>query len=1061
MTMDPRQPFRAEELMQHLPALRGLARALVRGDDVEDLLAATMLRAVERPPRHRANPRAWLARTLRNLAADHGRRASTKREKEPRLRARERETELPPTPDDILARSEALRCLHSTLDQLDDPDRHVLLLRYFEGLNATEIGARLQLQAPAVRARLSRSLGRLRAKLRERYGRDAFAPCFLLLEPLSKVAVPAAATGGAVSLVPLLFMKKSLVLLLPILVLTTGYFLLRDHSEGDSSTEPTLAQHGTGAAEPPLEDAGAISVAIDSDLRRQESGVSASAQKVFLVDDRGRSLAKHRVQVYFEGSGYARVSGGDGGFDWPEALEQGGLVLVWSQGRVPHWQWWKPSESGAQLLVPDGRCIRVKAEYTAPAGELTPTFTLDFSPWTPQPGNDGFRYRQHAKDARGEGLVDPASLYTSVAYMNVDAQGYCEFRGLPEKGPIALALRSPFFDWQGATQDGDFQKVMVGEDEFDVTAELELRPLWTARLIVPEAHRERVAHNLHLDLAQVTRLDLEVHTRLAEEWIELWIPQTPDLPVLGLADAWQAELWAYASGTRVSWNLELPRNGGNLGDFEFPPERSIPVLVETESGDPITGARVESGWTDAAALVTDIHGRVQLSTFAAQSAADAESVILSSVSAEGFQTQDYAVHPLANGELRIILQHRSGLRVLCRLAHDGKAVEGEARVSLSCEGTRDSELHGLFGRVLSEEEEQAWIPGNLVRGQRRANGELFTVVGESAARDNYGRPVWFEVMQLAPSTPVTLTVQFAGHEVYSEVFDPWPTGKLVERVLDLEVPQTSTVHGFVRDNLGNRVPEARVWISSSTNSLSCMTDAFGEFRLTGVIEPEFKLHVAPDGLRWLRLEDFPASTKDTTLPLELVVGRAHSLLVKLSLSDGSPLNAPSLVATRVDAPGAYAFAERLSLPGQFRLGVAKGATLRMQAKWQGVTYYWVVEANVDEVSVHAPAVFPVHVDWSAVELPKGTWLHLHARDPEQEGKFSIQVELAPRPGDPGVERAGSSSALVFLPTGNFKFTLFSQDLDTGVSRQVSSAFSEQNVHVGPGQPTELRFRPRE
>lgn len=187
------EPFRAEELLEHLPSLRGLARALVHGDDVEDLVADTMLRAYERPPRHGRNIRAWLTATLRNLAIDRGRRAKSQATRESRIREAAKRSSDGAKPDEVLARSEALHLLHGVLRELDDADHQLLLLRYFEGLNATEIGARLALPPATVRTRLTRALGRLRAKLREQYGSEAFAPCLVLLQPLSTPGLTAGA----------------------------------------------------------------------------------------------------------------------------------------------------------------------------------------------------------------------------------------------------------------------------------------------------------------------------------------------------------------------------------------------------------------------------------------------------------------------------------------------------------------------------------------------------------------------------------------------------------------------------------------------------------------------------------------------------------------------------------------------------------------------------------------------------------------------------------------------------------------------------------------------------
>jgi RNA polymerase sigma factor (sigma-70 family) len=232
------EPFRAEELLEHLPSLRGLARALVHGDEVEDLVADTMLRAYERPPRHGRNIRAWLTATLRNLAIDRSRRSRAQSTREDRVRIAAQGKSDGAKPDEILARSEALHLLHSMLRELDDADHQLLLLRYFEGLNATQIGARLDLPPATVRTRLTRALGRLRALMRERYGNDAFAPCLLILNPLSIHGLTTA--SGLVSIITMAKSSNVFLAAAAVLLALPLYSVLV-HDDDPQGTEDPLA----------------------------------------------------------------------------------------------------------------------------------------------------------------------------------------------------------------------------------------------------------------------------------------------------------------------------------------------------------------------------------------------------------------------------------------------------------------------------------------------------------------------------------------------------------------------------------------------------------------------------------------------------------------------------------------------------------------------------------------------------------------------------------------------------------------------------------------------------
>lgn len=107
------------------------------------------------------NPRAWLYRSLRNLALNH-------------LRDHRRETELEtdstPAEDDLapeaLARLEALGQVRLLLSELPPEDRDLLRLKYHEDLKYHEIGRRTGLNPGTVGYRLHHLLKSLADSLR-------------------------------------------------------------------------------------------------------------------------------------------------------------------------------------------------------------------------------------------------------------------------------------------------------------------------------------------------------------------------------------------------------------------------------------------------------------------------------------------------------------------------------------------------------------------------------------------------------------------------------------------------------------------------------------------------------------------------------------------------------------------------------------------------------------------------------------------------------------------------------------------------------------------------------
>ena len=66
-----------------------------------------------------------------------------------------------PGPDTVLVNAETFRLIRQSLDQLDDPCREIIELRYYGDLSYTEIATELRLNAKTVSSRLSKCLDRL------------------------------------------------------------------------------------------------------------------------------------------------------------------------------------------------------------------------------------------------------------------------------------------------------------------------------------------------------------------------------------------------------------------------------------------------------------------------------------------------------------------------------------------------------------------------------------------------------------------------------------------------------------------------------------------------------------------------------------------------------------------------------------------------------------------------------------------------------------------------------------------------------------------------------------
>ncbi len=125
----------------------GFAQKLMRDRAAaEDLVQETFLRALSNTDTldalTRAQCRAWLYRTLRNLVIDRCRRE--------RLAPVAEVSEGPAATDDLSA-----VLVHEALGILSDEERPLFLLRYMEGYTSKELGRMLELPPSTVRARLA------------------------------------------------------------------------------------------------------------------------------------------------------------------------------------------------------------------------------------------------------------------------------------------------------------------------------------------------------------------------------------------------------------------------------------------------------------------------------------------------------------------------------------------------------------------------------------------------------------------------------------------------------------------------------------------------------------------------------------------------------------------------------------------------------------------------------------------------------------------------------------------------------------------------------------------
>ncbi|WP_406058757.1 RNA polymerase sigma factor [Micromonospora sp. NBC_00860] len=156
------------------PLLAYAMRRVEQPEDAADIVAETFLvawrRSHEMPPE--AEVRLWLHGVARRVLANHHRSGARRGRLGDRLRQRFRSA-LAVDPGSEVPE---LLTVRAALARLNEVDRELLMLTFWEGLEPREVAVLLELNPAAVRTRLSRA----RARLRDLIGHDLDPPGHVL-----------------------------------------------------------------------------------------------------------------------------------------------------------------------------------------------------------------------------------------------------------------------------------------------------------------------------------------------------------------------------------------------------------------------------------------------------------------------------------------------------------------------------------------------------------------------------------------------------------------------------------------------------------------------------------------------------------------------------------------------------------------------------------------------------------------------------------------------------------------------------------------------------------------
>jgi len=225
-------------LLADYRALRALARSLLGSkDDAEDVVQGAYVAAQETAAPVRALLRPWLLVTVRNLAAML-RRSEARRSARERAAAKD-ELQAGSDPAAIAVQAELIADIGVAVQQLEEPFRTTIVLRFWRGLLPEAIAAELQVPRNTVRSRLQRGLERLRARLDAKYGKRERWSVPLLTVAGVREGTAVAASGASLVMVGLLMKTKLLVGAVAVVVAALAMSLF--WSPGNAADTPASA----------------------------------------------------------------------------------------------------------------------------------------------------------------------------------------------------------------------------------------------------------------------------------------------------------------------------------------------------------------------------------------------------------------------------------------------------------------------------------------------------------------------------------------------------------------------------------------------------------------------------------------------------------------------------------------------------------------------------------------------------------------------------------------------------------------------------------------------------
>lgn len=1050
---EPELPPRIEELLAHHGWVRRLSRHLVADEtEAAEVEQETWRRALEAPPRHSSNLKAWLASVVRTAAAQRQRRPYRRHE-----RASGSQSDVPGEvaannqPDELLEERETFSILQNSVAELEDPYGEVVFLRYVKELPPRQIAKRLGIPVGTVKTRLHRGLQLLRHRVRQRLGTHWRARCMVFVPSL-----PAAVAGSISTIAMTKTAHWSAATGMILLGLPLVYLAWSSPESSPSQGPPEAQVAGLQelAAETSFEAPNGSDRIAVAESNREE------ALRIPIRDSEGREVSIQGIYVFRDREVHECYAlSGSSSFLWPLEEETAGVVTVRVSGRVPEVLWFDPNQQ-EEIRLEIGRELFVEVTQSDTPDRILRQLRLDVAALRPTVDHPIYPYREHWPD-QGETVG-------MVFGMQVTAEAGVEqarFWGLPEAQEFTLPLRmqdslgrlvgasrSYGSNWElpVSTFAGLVQIAIEPWPEWNLAVELPPDPIYPERK--PGASVGLVDRSGRLTISSVTYEELEQGRR-----VQMRLCKTDRLPPSDHPDGWQARVKTHLAGAWVEVPFILPHEPGDLGVIEIPAPAMYRVRVLDENGQAVPQVNVRGRGEDQFNVLTDEDGCFLYPSLAAAARVGAPPRGAFFVSAPGYMPNLHQVQLNRDETAEMTLQSEHGLDLSIHLKdHAGAPAQGGVLVFLRCQGDDLRRPGGLFGRELTDFEDQ-WLVPDSVGAQHGREGDLWGVEVATAKREREPSredgEMRTRILGLDPTHPVELVIQRSGVELYREEFPVWPTGQLVKRELELQLPAPVRVEGIVCDPEGNRIPDAHVQIElGDEQSVDLSSDSFGGFGYEPIFVEAVQISAAVSGGEYVECEPMEFRVDESgKISATVILEPADPIVVEVRHTDGTLCDAEDLDA-RVAGGQVRLWRGREKLgPGTFQI----------QAPREGQVEVWVDHENWRHRATltigQEPYVLTLHEQFPVeLQLPQSlgpggrvTWLRCR-RDAPEPGWASFALYGDSRL-PPSV--AGEFQEAVLLPEG--QYTAF---LDQGVDGAWLTVSEEVQFRVGPSGKATIDLR---